>query len=401
MSLISIEPMNARVIVSIVLFAHFLPQVYSQIDKFQDIARANMMNMTFTEGQFSGEGWEFLRGQAKNSFNVLVGEDHFTKEIPQFVTALGLDSQFDNFYIEVDPYTTEQIATSFDWPDNDRLAFNQTYGHSFSFYSLKEEYLLLEKMVDAGVNLLGSDQIVMYDDRMLCDFMSATTSSLEAKDIYRHISEQSEINLEAFLENPQNPMYMMTPDFMTRINRLSKLKLSPLEAEIVNKLRLSHNIYSKQSHELRVKLLKHHLMKDYAAWSGKRNLFKFGANHMARGESFLTVMDIGNLVANITAADFKESLHVMILGESGMQASPFEVFPPTPIDPQGFYLKHLEPLFELTQGDNWFVFNLVPIRKELEAGRLELGDKNLERTVKGFDLLVLIPVVTPATFHKF
>ena len=47
-------------------------------------------------------------------------------------------------------------------------------------------------------------------------------------------------------------------------------------------------------------------MNDYENWNGKRNLFKYGANHMARGESFLTVTDIGNLVANIAEANYEK-----------------------------------------------------------------------------------------------
>ena len=94
----------------------------------------------------------------------------------------------------------------------------------------------------------------------------------------------------------------------------------------------------------------------------------------------------------------RKSLHVMVLGESGMQASAFETFPTSPIDPNGFYLKHLQLFFQLTEGDDWAVFDLVPIRKELERGRLKLENENLIRTIKGFDILVLIPEVTAATF---
>ena len=40
--------------------------------------------------------------------------------------------------------------------------------------------------------------------------------------------------------------------------------------------------------------------------------------HLARGESFLTIYDIRNMVANIAESNFEESYHIMIIGEAGM-----------------------------------------------------------------------------------
>ena len=97
-------------------------------------------------------------------------------------------------------------------------------------------------------------------------------------------------------------------------------------------MKKSITIYKEQNHRLRIKLILNQLMKDYPLWKDSKNLFKYGANHMTRGESFLTVFDIGNMVANITKSNYEESFHIMIVGESGMMGSIFKSFPPNPVD---------------------------------------------------------------------
>ena len=119
---------------------------------------------------------------------------------------------------------------------------------------------------------------------------------------------------------------------------------------------------------------------------------------MARGESFLTVTDIGNLVANLSEANYRETVHIMVMGASGMQASAFESFPASPIDLNGFYMKHLKPFMGLHKGEGWAVFDLVPIREQLIRKKLQVDNLNLIRTLKGFDILVLIPEVSAAQF---
>ena len=386
-------------VLSAIMILLTVVHVQAQDSLLLKLAKDNMMKMARSEEGFSGTGWRHIENEVNSSQHVLIGEDHFTKEIPEFIEAVGTTSKFDNFYIEVDPYTTELLSKSFKMDEEQRRAFNNKYEGILSFYSLVEEYELLKKMVENGMNLLGSDQIVMYDDRILCDELASVTHNKEAKRIYQYISQQSAEHFANFLHNPQGSMmYMMTPDFEVQISKLKELELSKIEIEIIDKMMLSKEIYATQSHSTRVQLIKHHFMNDYPNWNRKRNLFKYGANHMARGESFLTVTDIGNLMANIAEANYEKSLHIMVLGESGKQASAFRTFPASNINPNGFYLKHLQLLFSITEGDDWHVFNLIPLREQLIKGKLQLENINLERTIKGFDILVLIPEVSPASF---
>ena len=212
-------------------------------------AAGNMTTMSFNAGEFRGEGWDIIKERAQNSQHVLIGEDHFTKEIPELISAIGLDSPFDNFYIEIDPYTTSLLAQSFEWSEEKRNEFNDKYGQIFSFYTLREEYQLLQKMVRADMKLLGSDQIVMYDDRLLFDDLATKTKNTEARSIYEFISKKSEEQFQKFLQDPgNNMMYMMTDDFSKQIEKLEALELSGIELEIIEKMKISRNIYSIGSH---------------------------------------------------------------------------------------------------------------------------------------------------------
>ena len=241
----------------------------------------------------------------------------------------------------------------------------------------------------------------MFDDQLIFEDVLKRTKNPQAIPIYKTIIEQSKLFYEDFLKNTHNPMtmYFMSSDFLMQLDKLEELELTEEEHQIINDMRLSVSIYKEQNHNKRVKLILNQLMKDYPKWKDSKNLFKYGANHLARGESFLTVYDIGNMVSNITKSNFQESFHIMIVGESGFLGSIFEIFPPSEVDTEnGFYLSYLKPLFRITEGNQWHLFNMETIRKAIEKNHLKIDNVNLLRVVKGYDVLVIIPEVTPAKF---
>lgn len=370
------------------------------------LARQHQFAMSERDGAFAGPGWELLSERIAAAQQVLVGEDHFTSEIPRLVAAIAEIGDYGHFYIEVDPFSTRIIERSIRELDPARrLQFRRSYGDLYSFYALAPEYALLEQLVAGGAGLLGSDQVVMYADGLVAQDWAVRSANEQARAIYRRMEQQSRERLERFLQNPEQPdftsLYFMTPEFAADLEQLASLELSAEEQDLVAAMRRSVDIYQTQSHRTRVQLIKHQLMADYPRWIGSRNLFKYGANHLARGESFLTVQDIGALVAELAEAAYQQSVHVMVIGESGAQGAPFRGFPATPIDPEGFYLKHLQPFFALTAGADWAVFDLVPLRRAQERGELAIDNVNLLRSIKGYDLLVLIPQVTPAEFPVY
>lgn len=374
---------------------------YCQDSLFTKIAKENSKSFQVSNDQFSGEGWEFIINEVKKSQHLLLGEDHFTNEIPTFIKAIGLESRFKNFFIEVDPYTTQIISESFsEMNAEERSRFNEEYSKYFSFYALQPEYELLEYFMNSGLNLLGSDQILMYGEQLLFPTLREMNPDPEVKSLYDSILKRSEIQLELFFKDPSNPMYFLTPDFKEDLTTLKAMDISKEEQEIIENIEQSIEIYLKRSHSIRVNLIIRQLMDQYEVWKDSRTLFKYGANHLMRGESLLTVYDIGNVIANITEAYGEQSLHLMVVGQSGSLGSPFEGFPAQKIDKEkGFYLSYLKPFYPLTEGLDWVVFDLRPLRKLLNRNKLKIENQLLIRAIKGYDLLVIIPEVTPAGFE--
>ena len=214
------------------------------------------------------------------------------------------------------------------------------------------------------------------------------------------MASNSKLYFDNFLKDQSRPFYLLTEDFEKNINELASLPLSKQEIKIIDALRLSAKIYKSQSHRLRIQLMKNQLMNKYAEWNGKRNLFKYGANHMAKGESFLDVYDIGNLVSSIDDSNYQSSLHLMILGIIGTQASPFEGYPAEKIDQNAELLTTLKPITKIVDGENWCCFDLLPFKNKLMSGKLKVNDVRLERIIKGYDFLVIIPKVTASKLEK-
>lgn len=392
--------MKNRIIMPIALLSLFLGTAFAQEDAFLQLARENLKTIEYDGSEFSGEGWQAVLDNTQKSQNVLIGEDHFSNEIPAFASALAQSTTFDNLFIEVDPYSTQIIENSIrNLSPSGREAFNKEFSHLFLFYALKPEYEFLEKVVGSGTNLLGSEQVVAYADRLIFNKLAGESSQPEMKEIYLDIMQKSRSHLDSFLENPQNPMYFMTPEFGQQLDKLEALDIGEYEKGLIEDIKYSIAIYTKMSHKMRVRLLLHQVMDVYPEWKDKRNLFKFGANHMARGESLLTVFDIGNLVANITESNFKESYHLMIVGESGLLGTPFKSFPATKLaSGEDHPLSFLKPFFDITEGKDWSYFDLRELRKAFNKKQFQIENDSLRRVINGFDALVIIPEVTAAEF---
>ena len=368
-------------------------------DKLDSLVRKYAKILNYDGENFSGDAWSEIVKEVRSNEHIMIGEDHFTNEIPAFTKAIFDAARFENFYIEVDPYTTRIIERSInELNGNELISFNKNYSDLFSFYAKQPEYELLHHIVKSGTRLLGSDQIVMFSDRVIFDDLLRKTDNQQAKQIYSYIANSSKAHLEAFLKNPQkNPMFMMTPDFSAQLEKLSELNLSDHEGQLIKDLQLSKEIYTTQSHKKRVRLIMNGVMNDIDHWKNGKTLFKYGANHLTRGESFLHTYDIGNLVANITESDFKDTYHIMVVGQNGEQGSPFRGFPPRKVDSQnGFYLSYLQPFFKVLKNNEWYVFDMRPLRKEVLRNNLTIDNLNLERVIRGFDLLIIIPEVSAA-----
>jgi len=380
------------------LFASF---ALAQDSLITVLAKNNQTSFIKEANYFKGLGWDKILEQAKKSNNVMVGEDHFTNEIPFFVSKIAEQIKFDNFFCEIDPFTAHIFEQKVKTLSADALKkYTADYGNTFSFYAFESEFDLLKQLIKNNTNIRGTDQILLVADRLICNELMQTTKNKRAKAIYEVIRDQSKNHFAAFLKDQKNPFYLLTDDFEKNITELSTLPLSPKEKKIITALKLTAKIYKSQNHHLRIQLMKNQLMENYNDWVNKKNLYKYGANHAAKGESLLEIFDIGNLVNNIADSQFSNSMHIVIVGKSGLQASPFQGFPAEKVNENAGFLKSLKPFLKLVQHNEWQCFDMLPIREAISSGKIKVTDVKLLRVIKGFDLLVVIPEVTAAQFPK-
>jgi hypothetical protein len=366
-----------------------------------EIAKKNSATFSVEKNAFKGSAWDTLVRQIQKSDFVLIGEDHFTNEIPFFYSAVSSAVKFDNFFCEIDPYSAKLIESAIKNLSEVQLkTYVREFGDVFSFYALEPEFQLLKQMVQLKTSIFGVDQILIVADRLICNELKLKTKSENAKKIYEHIEQNSKIHFAEFLKNQNKPFYLLTGDFEKQIAELLSFKLSPEENEKIKALKLTAKIYKEQNHHLRVQLLKSNLMKIYAQWENKKSLFKFGANHLAKGESLLKIYDIGNLINNVADSKFKKSLHILIIGKSGTQASPFMGFPEQIVDENGDNLKCLKPLFNTITTDQWYCFDMHPLEAAIDNGKIVIKDIQLLRIIKGYDYVVIIPRVSASKFPK-
>jgi hypothetical protein len=367
----------------------------------RELAQKNVSLFSFENEGFKGAAWDSLLKEASQTSQVLIGEDHFFNEIPIFVAHLSNKIKFDNFFCEIDPYSADLIELNLkNKSKKESIEFLTKYRNTFSFYALGSEYNLMEHLVNSKINIIGTEQIMAIGDRLVCANLAKITKDKKAKIIYEKIENQSKTYFEKFLQNPNEPMYMLTPEFEQDLNGLKDLKLSKEELQQIELLKLSRKIYLEQNHQLRIQLMKNQLLSNFNALNTQKNLFRYGAVHTPKGESLLKIYDLGNLVNNIADSRFEKSVHWMIVGKTGKQGSPFESFPAKELDSENGDLSFLKPFFQATEGEKWHCFDLKPIRKEVEQGKIEVKDKMLLRTIMGYDKLIIIPKVTASTFPK-
>lgn len=390
-------------IIALTLFTSlfFAEFISAQDSLITALAKNNQTSFVKDANQLKGLGWDKIIEKSQKSSNVLIGEEHFTNEIPFFVSKIAAQIKFDNFFCEIDPFTAhifeQKIKTL---PSAALKKYTADYGNTFSFYAFESEFNLLQQLINGNTNIRGTDQILLVADRLICNELMQSTKNKRAKKLYQAIRDESKSHFAAFLKDQKNPFYLYTADFEKKINELSRLKLSVEENQIIAALKLTAKIYKSGSHHLRVQLMKNQLMEDYSHWVNKKNLYKYGANHVSKGESLLDIYDIGNLVSNISDSQFATSLHIMIVGKSGLLASPFEGFPAEKIDENAGSLKSLKPFLKLANGSEWQCFDMVPIRTAIETGKIKVTDVKLLRIIKGYDLLVIVPEVTASQFPK-
>ena len=326
---------------------------------------------------FEGKGWTTLQGEISKNNSVLLGEYHFTREIPYFTNAIVNSIKFDNYFMEIDPYTINTISTKIKSLSPAELdKFRNENGSALSFLQGEAEFDLYKNILQQNIKIYGAEQISLFSDQLLFSELSKKSKNNKAIEIYK----QMIANSAAYDTKHNTTFYLFSDDCQAKLDALSALNLSANEKEQLEALQLSKELYLNRIHPLRIQYLKHLILEKLPEWKDKKNLFKYGANHMPKGESLMEVFDIGNLVSNIEEANYRNSLHIMIIGKGEGE---------TLAD-----LDEYKPFLTVVKDDNWYTYDLRPLKQAISKKKLKVEDLTLERIIKGYDYLVFIPELT-------
>jgi len=364
-----------KLLILIIFIANFS---YAQTTLMDSLIQKNYSTFKKNNNNaFEGTGWITLLDEISKNNSVLLGESHFSNEVPYFTNAIINNIKFDNYILEIDPYTINTISAKIKSLSPAELdKFRNESGSALSFLQGEAEFDLFKNIVQQNIKPYGTEQISLFSDRLLLSELSNQSKNVKAKEIYK----QMIANSAAYDTKNNTTFYLFSDDCLAKMNALSVLDLSANEKEQLEALKLSRELYLNRIHRLRVQYIKHLVFEKFPEWKDKKNLFKFGANHMPKGESLMEVFDIGNLVSNIEEANYRKSLHIMVFGkEEGETLADLDEY---------------KSFLTVVKDDNWYAYDLRPLKQAISKKKLKVENLMVERIIKGYDYLVFIPNIT-------
>ena len=348
-----------------------------------------------SDKELQGEGWNLIVDQARRAQYFLIGEVHGINEVPLFIEKLTGEVEYETFVAEIDPFLVEAVQDKVErLDDTDLQSWYKLFGHNLSFYSYQQDFELLKNFFRTSINVVGIDQITALNDIPIYLYLKELTLNKERSAIYHQMSHNSKVQIEKVLKEGKEPPYLMSAQFERDLALLREKELPLQERQILDQLEESRKIYtSRGGHERRIRLMKNHLMSNYDRFLHKKKvLFRLGANHSSKGESFSKVYDVGNLAFNLAESEYASSYHVAILPKNGEAGSPFKGQPAKGVE----RLKDLTVLYELAADDQWTFFDLSSVKALVEKGEIKIENELLKNFIKGYDGVIIVPKSTAA-----
>lgn len=382
----------------------FTCTIQAQDSLVTKIASQHYQIINFENNHFSGEGIQSLTQTIAQHNYVLIGEDHLNNEVLDFTTYLTNHINFDNYITEADQLTIDILKKDFEKNKDYQSIVSNSKG-KFSFFSFNKDHDLLNYFFQNRKTVIGLDQVYFNSDIVIFQELIKRTTNKQAQIKYEAMLKESTARWNKFksdpsqkpLEDGSNQPYLFSYDFSNSIADIQKLNLSEYENYSLNKLLKSNLIYclgsndkGLESHFLRISSMKENLLQNFNQIKGKRNLFKFGANHVGKDKSLLQdSFDVGNLVSNLADSEHEESLHIAVIQKSGKAGSFFSE------SDDAEYILFLKPFYQLVNKENeWLLFDITKINEEIKKQKTSLKSTSLKNLLSSYDYLIIIPKVT-------
>lgn len=292
--------------------------------------------LVMSDAGFSGDGAAILGSAVRESRFVLLGEDHFSREIPRF-TALVCDlMKPDAYAVEAGPDAAAFVTSVLRSPTRTKQIAERArrYPNNMAFLDAVEENETAAHCAEVSRSphfaLWGLDQEFLGATGTLLEAMLATRPGPAAGAAIANLQAREKLASEkARASGDPGPLTLLSasPADLKPLADAVAADGNDATRMLLDELLVSRHIYrlnaegSPDSNSGRAQLFKQHFLAEYAATAKQiaapRVLFKFGDNHSGKGFSPLQVRDIGNFVAEFADGEKARSLHVMVFGARG------------------------------------------------------------------------------------
>ena len=377
--------------------------------------------LVVTGGQFSGAGGALLQQAIAASRFVLIGESHLSREIPQFSAAVCDTMHPDAYAVEAGPQAAQFVRSQLHDPARIAHMHSMLRAHpaNMAFLDVREENDLAAACAASSGNpqfaLWGLDQEFLGAAGALLDSVEAThpgPRALAAIQVAQAKERQAEAAANAGGDYMKLYLISSTDAEVQAMTEAVAADGTPATNRIWHEFTESRRIYKlnlagdPDSNRVRNLLMKQHLLADYLPVASKkpetRVLFKFGSMHMGKGFSPLHQREIGNTIAELADVQGVASLHILIFGTHGRAATVGGYRRPLKIESfdlltdkdEGYLAPALAAMFPAGADKN--TLTLFDLRKLRFHRKLDMSEE-WKRMIYSYDLLVLIPEVTPGT----
>jgi hypothetical protein len=383
---------------------------------FEQKLREVRYDLRVENGKFIGNAAPVLESAIANAQYVLIGEDHITREIPQFATAvcdLMVPQGLSAMAVEVGPQAAEFVSSSFGKPD--RLARMATlarqYPNSVAFLDIQQENDLAAHCAQVAkvpnFHFWGLDQEFIGSGGWLLELTLATHPGPAATAALTRLNgEEHRDAVRAKETGDPSKLFMFaaTDSELAEVTAVLQREGNAAANAIFRELVESREIYLKNmqgspdSNSQRARLLKDNFRRDMeqAGDRPQKVLVKFGDWHLYKGFNPLHQRDLGNYIAEMADGLGSSSLHICVLGAKGTHRLFTGYDSPTKLekfvmneDPDYRWLK---PAIDNQIPTAWTLYDL----RKLRFAKLGEVDPDMERMIYGYDLLVIVPELTPA-----
>ncbi len=374
--------------------------------------------LTVRPDGFSGPGAAILSEAVGASRYVLIGESHFSREIPAFtsnVCRLMAPGGLTAMVVETGPEAARAVNARMRAPDREQQisAFLTAYPDVMAFLNSRAEgQTVADCAAVAGPDftLWGLDQEFLGVSGYLFEQMLASGPGPLARAQIEALAQQEQTAVKAALASG-SPMdlYLLKADEATldaagtAIDKDGGDRAKALFAA----LRETRAIYqASQSgrgdpNGRRARLMKRTLAAHFAEAPQARVLMKFGALHLYKGYNPLGQRDVGNFVAELADGQDVKSLNLIVVGARGEGAGyngvgrPMKVYTfDATTDKDSDWRKDVMSARPAgTAAGDWILVDLRRLRsKDMQALTPEWRD-----LIRGYDLAVVAPELSPST----